>query len=358
MKSIVLERRKFLAGAGLAWLSSLTPAGAEKMLASDVLFAAAYKDAKGVYGVAILDQHSAVVSTHLLPGRGHGFASNPRAQWLVAFARRPGNFAVALHRNRASEPVVFHTPEDRHFYGHGVFSADGRLLYAAENAFETGEGTIGVYDVTDGFNRISEFATHGVGPHEIVLMPDGKSLCVANGGIRTHPDQGRQKLNLPTMAPTVVFIDTATGALLSSHALPSKLHRLSLRHMAVDTSYQVWIGGQYEGDVFDDVPVLARLHQDLGLVSVELESAAATALGQYAGSVAIGNDGFSLAVTSPKSGAVIALDTRSGKTLNVDMKPGTCGVQARGTGFISSSETGRFGVTSHDCAWDNHISLA
>jgi len=358
LKPVGLERRKFLAGAGLAWLSSLTPAGAERLIASDVLFAAAYRDVQGDYGVAILDEQAAIVSTHQLPGRGHGFAANPRVEWLVAFARRPGNFAVAMHRGRAFDPVVFHTPEDRHFYGHGVFSADGRLLYAAENAFEAGDGVIGVYDVTNGFNRISEFASHGVGPHEIILMPDGKSLCVANGGIRTHPDQGRQKLNLPTMAPSIAFIDTASGALLSSHALPEKLHRLSLRHMVVDCGHQVWIGGQYEGDVFDEVPVLARLHDDLGLVSVDLEKAAATALGKYAGSVAIGNDGVTLAVTSPKSGVVVTLDTRTGKALNIDIKPGTCGVQARKNGFVSSSETGRFGAASHDRAWDNHIALA
>jgi uncharacterized protein len=357
LKPVVLERRKFLAGAGLAWLASLTPAGAEKLLASEVLFAAACLDPKGAYGVAILDEAGAIVSTHPLPGRGHGFAANPRADWLVAFARRPGNFAVALHRRMAAEPLLFHTPADRHFYGHGVYSADGRLLYAAENAFETGDGVIGVYDVTAGFKRISEFATHGVGPHEIVLMPDGKTMCVANGGIRTHPDQGRQKLNLPTMAPSMAFIDTATGALMSSHVLPQRLHRLSLRHMAVDAGHQVWIGGQYEGDAFDDVPVLAKLHEDLGLVSVELEGPVAAALGKYAGSVAIGNDGETLAVTSPRSGVMVTLDTRTGKALAIDTKPGTCGVQACGDGFVSSSETGRFGAVSHQLAWDNHIAL-
>ena len=358
MKPLGLERRKFLAGAGLAWLSSLTPAGAERLITTNLLFASAYKDAQGRYGVAILDEQAAIVSTHALPGRGHGFAANPRVDWLVAFARRPGNFAVALHRRQAVEPVVFHTPEDRHFYGHGVFSPDGRLLYAAENAFESGEGAIGVYDVTDGFNRISEFPSYGVGPHEIVLMPDGRTLCVANGGIRTHPDQGRQKLNLPTMEPSIALVDTATGSLLSSHALPARLHRLSLRHMAVDAERQVWIGGQYEGDVFDEVPVLVRLHPDKGLLPVELDDRTAAALGKYAGSVAIGTNGATLAVSSPKSGVVVRLDTITGKTLDMAFNPGTCGVLARRDGFVSSSETGRFGQAGHGCAWDNHIAPA
>ncbi len=241
MKPLLLERRAFLAGAGLAWLGGLTPANAEKLSAAEVLFAAAYKDRQGGYGISILDGDDAIVSSHPLPGRGHGFAARPNARWLVAFARRPGNFALALDRWKAAEPQLFHTPHNRHFYGHGVFSADGRLLYAAENAYETGDGVIGIYDGTDGFKRLGEFATGGIGPHEIVLMPDGKTLCVANGGIRTHPDQGRQKLNLPTMAPSVVLIDIATGSLLSFHVLASRLHRLSLRHVAVDARSQVWI---------------------------------------------------------------------------------------------------------------------
>jgi len=185
-------------------------------------------------------------------------------------------------------------------------------------------------------------------------MPDGKTLCVANGGIRTHPDQGRQKLNLPTMMPSIAFIDAESGALLSSHALAANLHRLSLRHMAVDARRRVWIGGQYEGDVLDDVPVLARLDQDTGLVSVGLEGHAALALGKYAGSLAMGNDGTTLAVTSPKSGVLVRLDTQTGKTLEMVFETGTCGVQAKRDGFVSSSETGRFGQASHKRAWDNH----
>ena len=355
MTRIVLERRTFLAGAGLAWLFGLTPAGAERLARSELLFASAYMDPQGAYGVAILDDGGAIVSAHLLPGRGHGFATATAAQWLVAFARRPGNFAVALNKARAAEPVAFHTPEDRHFYGHGAFSPDGKLLYAAENAFESGDGVIGIYDATSGFSRIGEVPSHGIGPHEIVLMPDGRTLCVANGGIRTHPDQGREKLNLPTMAPSIALIDTATGSLLLSHALPERLHRLSLRHMAVDGASRVWIGGQYEGDVMDDVPVLARLDQQTGLVSVDLPGDVATAFGKYAGSVAIGNDGVTLAVASPKSGVVLTLDTRTGQPLDLESAPRTCGIQARADGFISSSELGRFGTSTHDRAWDNHI---
>ena len=355
MSSVVLERRALLTGAGLAWLLSLGPACAQRLTASEVVFASAYKDRQGAHGIAFLDQDGAMVARHLLPDRGHGFASHPQAGWLVAFARRPGNFAVALDRNNAREPVVFHTPADRHFYGHGAFSADGRLLYAAENAFGTGDGVLGIYDVTNGFARIAEFPSHGVGPHEILLMPDAKTLCVANGGIRTHPDSGRQKLNLPTMTSSMAFIDLESGSLRSSHSLPDTLRRLSLRHMAADAHGQVWIGGQYEGDAMDLPPVLARLNPDAGLHTVDLPDDVRVEFGMYVGAVAASNDGNLLAITSPKSGRLLTLDAQSGKVLASIERPGVCGVHASASGFISSTETGEFARQKHDLLWDNHI---
>ena len=87
----------------------------------------------------------------------------------------------------------------RHFFGHGAFSPDGRLLYATENDFDNARAVVGVYDVGSGFARIGEFGTQGVGAHELLLSPDGELLVVANGGIETHPDYGRAELNLDTM---------------------------------------------------------------------------------------------------------------------------------------------------------------
>lgn len=354
---LLLERRSFLIGAGLAFVSGLTPVSAARLASSDMLYAAAYKDPEGDYGVAVLDKDGGLVSDNPLPGRGHGFANANKSDWFVAFARRPGNFAVGFRKDGGSEPLLFHSPAQRHFYGHGAFSGDGRLLYAAENDFEAGDGVIGVYDATNEFARIGELASFGVGPHEILMMPDARTLCIANGGIRTHPDMGREKLNLATMKPSIVFVDSEDGSLMSRHELQPTLHRLSLRHMAVDAGNQVWIGGQYEGDIMEDVPVLARLAPDTGLVPVDLPADVGAMLGKYVGSLAIGTDGRTLAFTSPKSGVIITLDTKTGKPREFMPACGVCGVQARADGFVSSSETGRFADRTFDRAWDNHITL-
>ena len=173
------------------------------------MFATAYQTRDGRYGVAILTEEGKLVHALDLPDRGHDITFDPVSRRSVVFARQPGTFAVVFDHAGEAEPVTIASVEGRHFYGHGVFSPDGALLYATENDFDNAAGMIGVYDATDGFRRIGEFATHGVGPHELLLCPDGKTLAIANGGIETHPDFGRAKLNIATMQPSLVFIDRA-----------------------------------------------------------------------------------------------------------------------------------------------------
>ena len=86
------------------------------------------------------------VSRPHLPARGHDIAQRPHTREFVVFARRPGTWAVAVDANHAHEPQIITARADRHFFGHGLFSADGRLLYASENDIETGDGIIGIYD--------------------------------------------------------------------------------------------------------------------------------------------------------------------------------------------------------------------
>src|SRR5690606_31025455 len=137
--------------------------------------------------------------------------------------------------------------DERHFFGHGVYTPSGHLLFATENDYAAGRGVLGVYDASEAgaYQRVAEFPTGGIGPHEVVLMPDGRTLCVANGGILTHPDYGKLELNLDSMRPSLSYVDARDGRLLEQVFLPEELHRLSLRHMALDASGCVWVGCQY-----------------------------------------------------------------------------------------------------------------
>src|SRR3546814_6108125 len=70
----------------------------------------------------------------------------------------------------------FDAAAGRHFYGHGVFSPDGRWLYACENDYDNARGCIGIYDATAGYRREAELEAYAIGPHEMVLLSDGRPL--------------------------------------------------------------------------------------------------------------------------------------------------------------------------------------
>jgi hypothetical protein len=325
------------------------------------MFAAAYQVPGGGYGVAILSEDGRVLREVGLPDRGHDITVDPVSRRAVAFARQPGTFAVVFDLGGRAAPVMLASIEGRHFYGHGVFSPDGRLLYATENDFEATAGMVGVYDATDGFSRIGEFPTHGIGPHEVLLCPDGRTLAIANGGIETHPDFGAAKLNLATMRPSLVFIDRLTGDLLERHELAPELHRLSIRHMDFDSAGTLWFGCQHEGAASERPALVGRARQGELFGLVDLPEPVVAGLRNYVGSVAANPAAGTVAVTSPQGNRLIVIDTAT-ETIVLDRAmTEVCGIAADGVGFIASTGTGEIegpdGTVSRDRrrAWDNHL---
>jgi hypothetical protein len=104
--------------------------------------------------------------------------------------------------------------------------------------------------------QIGEFSAYGVEPHDIALLADGRTMVIANGGIRTHPDKGTEELNLPDMRPPLVYVDVATGDLLEEHVLAPELHQLSIRHLAIASGDTVVFGCQYRGPEQDAPPLV------------------------------------------------------------------------------------------------------
>lgn len=356
MNTLELDRRAFLLGAGASLSASILAKPAFAKLANhDALFASAFKGSDGNFGLALLNQDGELIHTHKLPARGHGITADQNSNRAIIFARRPGNFALAFDPNGHKETLLFNTPNDRHFYGHGVFSSDGKLLYASENDFEKGIGKIGIYDARKSFARIGEFSSAGIGPHEIILMPDGKTLCIANGGIKTHPQFPRTKLNLENMRSNIAFIDTRSGLVKAIHYLPVDWSLLSLRHMAADQKGNVWIGGQYEGSAFDQAPLIAKTSMDAPLEFIKLPAKHMIGFKNYIGSVSFNHNKDLVAFSSPKGGQVLYLNSNNADIAHIALLDRTCGLAPLQNQFISSSEMGRFGSIHHGVNWDNHI---
>ncbi|MCY4309047.1 MAG: DUF1513 domain-containing protein [Rhodobacteraceae bacterium] len=68
------------------------------------------------------------------------------------------------------------------FFGHGIFSADGSLMFTTENDYEVAAGRIGIWDTRNGYHRVGEIGSGGIGPHDIKYISEQEILVVANGG--------------------------------------------------------------------------------------------------------------------------------------------------------------------------------
>ncbi|HEY4170033.1 MAG TPA: DUF1513 domain-containing protein [Reyranella sp.] len=334
------QRRAFLKAAGAGFAATLLPQRAEALESAELLFATATQESPGRFGARVLTETGKLISAVDLPVRGHDVTYSREAGRAVVFARQPGMFAVVFDPAGKAPSITIPSIEGRHFFGHGVFSPDGTLLYATENDFANARGVIAIYDVASGYKRVDEFDTYGTGPHEMILMPDGKSFAVANGGIETHPDYGRTELNLDTMDPSLAFVDVRDGHLIGQLRLAAGLHQLSIRHMVVDAQNRVWFGCQFRGDKTDRPQLIGYATLDGEIKLIELPPDALGSLGNYVGGLAMSADLNTIAASSPVGGAILTLDVSSAKPSGVTLLAHTCGAAPDATGFLATNGAG------------------
>lgn len=370
-----MSRRAFIAGtAGIAAIAATGPALGDiagKPAAAQRFLAARLHGAR--HETVLLDARGHDVAAIALPDRGHSFAIDTARARAVAFGRQPGFFAQAFSLPDCSAQGSLALPPGRHFFGHGVFSRDGSLLFATENDFEAGRGVLGVYDAgSDGqWRRLDEIETGGIGPHEVVLLNDGATLCVANGGLLTHPDFGKTTLNLSTMSPSLAYIDAASGRLLEVAKLPAGLFQLSIRHLAVDAAGTTWFACQHQGPSTQQPLLLGRHRRGTEPELVATPPAALRDLRNYIGSIAIDAERGIVAASSPVGGSVAFWDVASGQWLGSTQHPDGCGIAVLEHGcFLVSDGFGAISVTgperpdvelvaaSREIAWDNHMRRA
>lgn len=161
-----------------------------------------------------LDAQTPCAETIPLSFLGHGFAFDPTDRFRVALFEKkgPGAALVDLRERRVLGPIE--TPAARRFYGHGAYSQDGSLLYATESVItDSFSGILSVRDSVT-LRELGVIPTHGTAPHDCLIVDDGKTLVVSNGG---GPLDGGEP-------PCVCYIELVTGKLLDKVVLDSPLH--------------------------------------------------------------------------------------------------------------------------------------
>ncbi len=346
------SRRSFIAGmlaAGIAPKPTWADAGSPAFLSAGM-------KPDGSYVLCGLSADAQITFERPLPARGHAAAAHPNLAEAVAFARRPGTYAIVLDCVTGQQKARLTAPHDRHFFGHGTFSADGDRLFTTENDFEAARGVVGIWDARHNYARIGEFSSGGIGPHDIKLMPDGTSLVVANGGIETHPETGRTKLNIPTMQSNLSYL-SFEGKQLGQMQLDRAHQKNSIRHLAVSAHGDVAFAMQWQGDLTADLPLLGTHHLKTEKVAFA-EQASIRNMNGYLGSVAVSKNGNHIATTSPRAG--ILQNFKGTELFEQTVITDACGVASSKTDFIVTSGTGvvqsRSGLSVlHDVAWDNHL---
>jgi hypothetical protein len=335
-----LTRRSFLTAAGVGALVAVPLARAGMRWAStpDGVFVSASDDLDGRHFITASDLTGRQLFSVEVETRCHGVVLDPvRPHRAIVVARRPGVLAYDVDLASGTVARRLRSADDRHFYGHAVFSHDGSVLYTSENDIPKSEGVVSVRDAQD-LRVLGELRTRGVGPHELLLLGDGNTLVVANGGLVTDLADGtrRRDLNIPTMDPSLVHLDVRDGRLLVQ-ARPDD-HFASGRHLAAAADGTVAVAMQYEGPETNPYPVIGFHRGGDRIVAGEAPRDVLVRMKRYSASVCVAPSGVA-AATCPRGDLVALYDVASGRLVRTH--------EIRDAGGVAVSPDGRaFVVTT------------
>ncbi|MCG8382946.1 MAG: DUF1513 domain-containing protein [Gammaproteobacteria bacterium] len=358
-----ITRRGFL---GVLCALPLLPLQASASRQRGQVFVNGHIDRNNTHHISGFDSNGTEFFRHALPDKAHGFAVNPsHPGQIAALPSLPGTQAPVFDLNSGQQIALMTSRPGRHFNGHGCFSHDGRYLYTSENIAANAQGVIGVRDGRT-FRLLRELPGHGIGPHDIRILPDDRTLVVASGGIQTHPDSGKRELNINTMQSALLYIDSRDGRLLARHQLP--VDQLSIRHFDVGSDGTVLVACQYKGN--SKLPALVGVQRGAtGIEMLEIDDDDLWPLKQYCADARIAGNGVG-AVSCPRGNRLTLWNLTEKRFIKaIEIKDvGGLEVSLGGNAFIASANTGelyridatsltsrRIGTTWNGAKWTNHM---
>ncbi len=288
---------------------------------------AAQGDSPEDFGLGWVDAGQLAVRDTLTGFRGHAVLQHARRRQSVIFvSRRPGFRALEVDLSSGDIVGEFSSAPGHQLFGHGCFSRDGGVLYTTEGDINSGAGRVVVRDGKS-YAVLDKWPSHGVGPHDIRLLPDGKTLVVANGGILTQPESGREPLNLSTMCSSLCYIDATSGVLLDDYRVAEP--KASIRHLdvAADGTVAFAIQLQRQAAGHKQTVPLAGVHRAGGELTLFSESVPVIArLRDYVGSVAICNHSRLAGFTSPRGNLAVFWNIDDNQLVGYHHLRDVCGI--------------------------------
>ena len=354
----MIARRTFLAG--LAAASAAAPWPSRAAIDNAAYIAVARRN-DGTHALIGLDTDGRERFTLPLPARGHAGAAHPTRSEAVVFSESAGLFTLVIDMHTGGVIGELTPPDGQQLTGHGVFADGGATLLTLEHLATGAEGQVGLWDVASGYTRIGEIPAHGLAPHDLRLMPDGRTLVIANGGTLSGPD-GDGEADLAEMEPSLAYVSLA-GDLLEDVRLDVALHQCSIRHLALRDDGLVGFAMRWEGAPDVGPPLLGLHRRGETPVLVQAQHANELAMKGAAGSAAFSGDGREVAIVSNRSGRLHRF-TAEGLFLGAEILTGIGGIAPHPAGFIATDSDGgvyTFGadgaevLAQHDLAWEAHI---
>ncbi len=302
------------------------------------IFVNGHHDEVGSFFISSLDEFGNEKNKFKLPEMPHGFAIDPyNKNRLVTFPGLTGVKSIIVDLGSGKEIAQINIRSGRSFNGHGAFSIDGKLLFATENVNATSEGIIGVYDAQT-YEFIKEIPAYGLGPHGMRVMPDGKTIVVASGGLRTRPKTGKYYFDMNKMVSSVNFIDIETGKLIAKRTIP--VHRLSIRNVYPDQNNNLIVTCQYYGK--RDVPGVVGIIHEMGEIEMlDIDEDNLWLMNGYTGgSVIVGNTAV---ISCPRGNQLTFWDIKNKRFIKAVEIVDVSGVQPYedGKSLIATAETGK-----------------
>lgn len=176
-------------------------------------------DAATRFVISVVDADASGARRSITPSRflPHGIHAHPQQRHRLALFEKkgPGACEYDLATQKIIRPIP--TAKNRYFYGHGAYSADGKVLMSTEADVDSLDGAIGIRDSAS-LDYLGAFPSFGKAPHECRLIDDGRTLVVTNGGGELGGDP-----------PSVTYIDVASQRLLDRVLLTEA--RLNTGHL-------------------------------------------------------------------------------------------------------------------------------
>ncbi len=303
--------------------------------------------------------------------RCHDIVVHPGRQQALFVARRPGTHCYWVDTRQGQLLSVLVARPQRHFYGHGLFDAEGKHLHLTENDLQQpGRGVIGVYRLhANGFDFLHEISTHGIEPHQLEWDRDQRGFITANGGMITEASS-REVQNPEAIASSLVHVGLE-GRLISKDTLSDPM--CSIRHLAVQADGAIVTAQQYVGNPVEanaNVPLLAVKPLGKPLVPVPMPQEQFVRMQGYLASIAVHPSQPWFATTAPRGNRFLIYDRHSLACLADAHMPDCAGIVAWNKGFLLSSGQGLcryiepyeggINVTTLTLpagGWDNHLRL-